>query len=126
MGDAASFVERWADRQRPLEILGGLYLGDIRVGALTLEGGARPLRDEVLVLGAGGEVALTEASHLRGGWRLEDGGHDITFGAGAGNEAASLDLGLAIPTVSVADPGGWTVQLSIRFEGPDVDAIRPE
>ncbi len=88
--------------------------------------GIRPESARPLVLGAGLEGTPSEGAKLRGGWRLEEGVHAVTLGAGAGTEAGSLDLGIAIPAVSFLQPADWTVQLSVRFEGPDPDAIRPE
>lgn len=114
------------NQDRPMEILGGLYLGDVRVGALTLEGGVRPEREHLLVLGAGGEAAVSEGVYLRGGWRLEDGAHELTFGGAAGTEQASLGLAFGLPTDSLLRPVDWTVCLSLRVEGPDFDSFQPE
>lgn len=114
------------NEDRPMEILGGFYLGDVQVGSLSVEGGVRPERDAMLVLGAGGEAAVSEGVRIRGGWRLEDAAHEVTFGGGAGTDKAGVDLGFAIPTASFLKPADWTVCLSVRFEGPDFDAIQPE
>jgi hypothetical protein len=110
---------------RPFELLGGLHLTDPAIGSLSLEGGARPDRAAgVLVLAAGGEAIVAEGVALRSGWRLEDGGHDVTFGLGTGSDTASFDIGAALPTTSLLKPVDWTVQLSLRIAGPDIDAFQ--
>lgn len=111
---------------RPMEFLGGLHLTDPRIGSLSLEGGVRPDQDALLVLAAGGEAQVSEGAVLRGGWRLEEASHALTFGAGAGTSEASFDLGFALPTTSLLKPADWTVQLSLRVQGPDIDKIQPQ
>lgn len=107
---------------RPLEFLGGLWFGDREFGGIALEGGARPEFDQPLVLAAGGEL-LPQKAAIRAGWRYESAVHNLTVGAGGGTEDARVDLGLLVPTPSILKPVDWTIQLSVRFRGPNTEEI---
>ena len=110
---------------RPFELLLGARLGDDRVGAIILEGGARPLRAAPLVLAAGAEVYVDTTS-IRAGWRLENGTHQASIGVGAGAKDARIDLAWMVPILSIGRPVDWTLALSVRFKGPDPDSINPD
>lgn len=108
---------------RPLELLGGVWFGDREIGGLSIEGGARPEAITPLVLAAGGEF-MPASVFVRGGWRYQDNLHNATMGIGGGTDAARVDLALGVPIPSIIKPLDWTVQLSIRFKGPDMSAIQ--
>lgn len=107
---------------RPLEFLGGVYVGDRDLGGIAIEGGARPEFAKPVVLAAGGEL-LPDKAAVRAGWRYESGIHNLTVGAGGGNDDARVDLGLLVPVPSIIKPIDWTIQLSVRFRGPNTEEI---
>lgn len=111
---------------RELELLGGFWLGERGVGGFTAEGGAQLDGGSVLLLAEGGEVWAGKSAAIRGGWRLEDAVHRATVGFGAGSADTSLDLAAQVPLNALSKPGEWTFLLSIRFEGPDIEDIRPD
>lgn len=111
---------------RDLELLGGFWLGDERVASFAAEGGVQLDGRTPLLLAAGGEVWAGTSAVVRAGWRLEDARHHATIGAGAGTPDASLDVALQLPLDALAKPVDWTLVVSIRFKGPDIDDIQPE
>ncbi|MEZ4321217.1 MAG: hypothetical protein R3F61_27325 [Myxococcota bacterium] len=111
---------------RPMELLGGLWLGENGVAALSLEGGARPESSKPLLLASGIEVNASEAAAMRAGWRLQDGVHNLALGAGGGTTDGSVDIGIVAPANRLTKPLDWTFMLSLRFKGPDIDSITPD
>lgn len=111
---------------RELELMGGLWVGSLGVAGLSAEGGVQLDGASPLLLAAGGEVWAGEGAAIRGGWRLEDAVHHGTLGFGVGPPLTSLDLALQVPFDTLAKPAGWTFLLSVRFQGPDVDAVQPD
>lgn len=107
---------------RPLEFLGGVYVGDRAIGGIAIEGGARPEFSQPLVLAAGAEVFPSKAA-VRAGWRYESGIHNLTVGTGGGTDEGRVDLALLVPTPSIVKPLDWTIQLSVRFRGPNTEEI---
>lgn len=115
-----------AGSDRPMEIVGSTWLGQVGIASFAFEGGVRPESTSLLLLATGVEVNPTEASAVRAGWRLQDGGHLLSLGAGGGTEEGSVDFAIQAPTNRFGKPLDWTYMLSIRFLAPNIDDVQPD
>jgi len=113
-------------QERPLEVLGGVWLGELGIAAFSVDGGARIDSSKPLLLATGLELSPSATSALRTGWRYDEGINYISLGAGAGNPDGSIDIGIQAPTNRLTQPIDWTFQLSLRFKAPDINDVRPE
>ncbi len=104
-----------ADGDYPVQVVGGARYHLADIGSVALDGGATLEGTDAPLLLAAGLEAAPVLFRIRGGWRLEEGQHHLSWGLGTENEAGGLDYAMVIPLGSDQGFAAVTHALSLRL-----------